>query len=215
MLVKVPFGPRKINAFVVGIIDKTDFDKNKLREIANLTNEEVFFDKKMLELFKWVAGYYKSCLIKVIKAAIPAGVISGRVKKREKSYFRLANSVRYINEYIRQKELKAPKQVEVLKILLNSKEKNFTASKLADVAATYPGTIYQMRDRGLLENYRQQKIRRPRIDKEFKYNKPQRLTGPQIKAVNAVNEKIEEDSSAVFVLHGVTGSGKTEVYLQA
>ncbi len=215
MAVKVPFGSRTVNGFVVVISDKTKYAEKKLKKIIKPVKNEIFFDKKMLKLFIWMANYYKSYLIKVIKTAIPTGVVSGRVKKSQKSYYRLARNSKQIKQYIQKKEKKAPSQVKVLQILLRETNINFTAPRLAELAGTYPGTVYTLRDKGLLENYTQKIKRKPLIDKQFSQKVPLNLTKEQKGALNDIKEVIYNNNFDVFLLHGVTGSGKTEVYLQA
>ena len=79
--VMVPFGPRKVTGFVIGLTDESEVEESKIREISRIIFTDTFFDEELLELFQWMSVYYKAKLINIIKTAVPAGVISGQLKK--------------------------------------------------------------------------------------------------------------------------------------
>ena len=84
-----------------------------------------------------------------------------------------------------------------------TRENNFTASDLKTAA-----------QKGWITRYQIEKYRNPyQIDK-VQPSTPKKLTAEQAQATNAVDQAIDEDQAATFLLEGVTGSGKTEVYLQ-
>jgi len=144
--VLVPFGNRKVNGFVVGFSEQTNFDDNKIKEIIKIVLPSSFFDEKLLELFQWMASYYKANLIKIIKTAIPTGVLTGQIKKKSIRLVKLNKSVDNIKKYIEEKGNRAYKQVEILNILINSMEKEFyTSTELADLANTSSSTIQDLR----------------------------------------------------------------------
>lgn len=82
-IVKVPFGRRKIAAFVTKINVKSDLEKSKLKKVDSLLYKESFFDQKLLELFYWTASYYHAYLAQVIKSALPAGITAKKIKKKK------------------------------------------------------------------------------------------------------------------------------------
>lgn len=209
----VPFGRRRITAFVVGFGNEIDIETEKIKEISKIIFLEPFFDKYLLELFQWMASYYKTNLINIIKAAIPTGVVSGKVKKKTINLVKLNKSRKYIREFIKEKGNRAYKQAEVLKILLNTK-KVYTSSELAEIANTSTATIRELLEKDLIKYIEKVKKRRPFLNEDIKLKKKLKATSQQSMVITEINKQICEKNHDIFLLHGVTGSGKTEVYLQ-
>lgn len=116
-LVEVPFGKRKISAFVIDVDVQSEIEIKKLKEINKVLYEEKFFDKKMLKLFKWAAKYYHSYLIQVIRAAIPPGIMEQKIKKKNIRCLKLTSKARE-EKLINNLKKRAPKQYEIMKYFL-------------------------------------------------------------------------------------------------
>ncbi|MFC3040280.1 primosomal protein N' [Virgibacillus xinjiangensis] len=80
---------------------------------------------------------------------------------------------------------------------------------------TTGSTLKNLEGKGLLETYRMETYRNPYEDGSFPQTTPLELTMEQATAIEPINKKISDKEHEVFLLHGVTGSGKTEIYLQA
>ncbi len=212
-VVRVPFGNRSLNGFVVGFTEKPEIEKSKIKTIQEKIVEEKLFDCQMLKLFKYLAYYYHSYLIKIIKTAIPTGVSNQSVNKKKKSFIKLTRNEKEINNYIKEIKKKAPKQARVLKICLNNPDNKFTVNNLAEKANCYRGAIYSLIDKNYLQYYNLTVKRKPFLEKNESDSKFLKPTEKQQEAINAVNNNLKEHDSKIFLLHGVTGSGKTEVYL--
>ena len=212
--VLVPFGRRNVIGFITGFSRKTDVKKSKIKKINSLVREDIFFNKKQLELYEWISDYYNTYLTKVIYTAIPTGVVKGRVDKKRKKYYRLSQSTNKTAKIINKIKDKAPKQAEVLKVLFNNPDTNFTIKELTDKADSYHGAVYSLRDKGYIEVFEGIKKRRPFLESSPEEKQRFAPTRAQAKAIKAVSTSLNNNSSDVFLLHGVTGSGKTEVYLQ-
>lgn len=211
--VKIPFGNREIEGFVVDFTSDSLIKKDKLKKISEIVTAEPLFDQDMLVLFKWVASYYKSSLLRVIKTAIPTGLIEGRISKKIVKYLALAKSNKETVEYIIKNSRKAPKQVKVLQFLINNKG-IYTASQLAVVVNTTNGVIYRLIEKGLLIYKEEIKERRPEMHFDKEYQTSFKPTQSQKGVIIEITKCIKGNKSGSFLLHGVTGSGKTEVYLQ-
>ena len=212
--VLVPFGRRNVIGFITGFSRKTDVKKSKIKKINSLVREDIFFNKKQLELYEWISDYYNTYLTKVIYTAIPTGVVKGRVDKKRKKYYRLSQSTNETAKIINKIKDKAPKQAEVLKVLYNNPDTNFTIKELTEKADTYHGAVYSLRDKEYIEVFEGIKKRRPFLESSPEEKQRFAPTRAQAKAIKAVSTSLNNNSSDVFLLHGVTGSGKTEVYLQ-
>ncbi|ACL69744.1 primosomal protein N' [Halothermothrix orenii] len=210
--VKVPFGKQIITGFITGFSSQTRVESVKIKEIMNIISEEPLFDKSMLKLFAWVASYYKTYLINVIKIAIPTGLVSGKVGKIKKRYVKLLLAEEEARRVIEKINTRAPKQALVVKVLMENDNIDYTVSKLAETAGTSPGTVYRLIEKGYLGYVKKVKIRRPDLG-EKEDVKPVKLTPVQKQVIEKIEDSIEKGVPDTFLLHGVTGSGKTEVYI--
>ena len=191
--VKVPFGPRDQQGFVVRLADSATFPRIKdLKE----TSDEVLADERILELTRWVAARYACSWGEALNAAIPSGVKT----KNPGQVIRMIAAG--------QGEAKTGKQ----KIALDVARRLTAPLPRADFlkhTGVSAAVLTAMIKSGLLV---ETKIR-PEIDAmaEALVEKTVdiRLTPAQEEALRIVEQ------GGVILLHGVTGSGKTEVYLRA
>ncbi|TYS16337.1 primosomal protein N' [Rossellomorea vietnamensis] len=110
----------------------------------------------------------------------------------------------------------AEKQKAVLKHVLSSESnEGVSAKEAADAAGASSATVKALVDKGLLIKKHQEVYRNPFAHKNFKKTSPLPLTEQQEKAITPILHAVEHDQHETFLLYGVTGSGKTEVYLQS
>ncbi|RKP55375.1 primosomal protein N' [Cohnella endophytica] len=109
---------------------------------------------------------------------------------------------------------RASKQREVVRYLAENNDP-IAVARLAAEASTTSATIRSLEERGLLEIRSVTEERDPYADRDFTASNPMVLTPKQATALAPIVDALNERSSEAFLLHGVTGSGKTEVYLQA
>lgn len=108
---------------------------------------------------------------------------------------------------------RAPKQAVVLKTA--AQQGPLSISELADVSATSSNVVRELIKKGYLLQQRSEVRRNPFGSKTFEQSKPLELTSPQAAVLGEINTALNNRKHQVFLLYGVTGSGKTEVYLQA
>ncbi|WP_260284218.1 primosomal protein N' [Peribacillus aracenensis] len=132
-------------------------------------------------------------------------------------------TVRVIKSLLSPKELKemasamsshAKKQQELLQYFIEHQEP-IPLKELLELLNTSSGTVKSLVSKGALAEMDQEIYRDPYENRVFEKSTPFTLTAEQTAALKPINEKIHHDEHDVFLLYGVTGSGKTEVYLQA
>ena len=167
-IVKVPFGRRKISAFVTKINAESEVEKEKLKEVDALLYQQSFFDKELLELFYWTACYYHAYLAQVIKSALPAGVTDKKIKKKKVEFLKLNSEIENFKNELEKLKNKAPKQYLILKYLVNHKREKNKLKTVVEYAETSKQTVYRLIDKNLIFLYTDIKDRKPEINSILK-----------------------------------------------
>lgn len=196
--VKVPFGRQGlIKAFVVGFSDYMD-EGIKAKKIKEIIDETPLFTLKYFKLLEWVANYYCTDLINVLNLAIP-------VKLIEKS-----SKTEYSVEYIKS-EGATKRQAQILEQL-----KELGKISLIDFenrAKTTRTTMKKLADMECVKLTEESIYRNPlTIFKDCPTEPLSELSGEQKEAYEGIRKKIKSPNP--ILLHGVTASGKTEVYFK-
>ncbi len=131
----------------------------------------------------------------------------------------LAKPIDEIQTKLEKLRRSAPKQAEVLDILISRKithpNSHILASELIQLANTSHTTTKSLEKKGLISRGQIELIRNPLSDEDYESSQPLELNFDQAQALKEILSAIENNSQKTFLLHGVTGSGKTEVYMQA
>ncbi len=214
--VLVSFGRSKSleEGFVIGFVENS---KYKLKDIEKL-EEKDFIDKEYIELAKWMAKRYFCNISECIKLMLPPGtktkIVDNRVKEKTAKFVSLKVEEDKVKEEIEQNLIKSDKHIRLLNFLLENGETNITELEMfADVSKAIIKTVEK---NGYIEIKDKQIERNPFIHKVM----PDRTTNlkfteEQQKAYNAIETAIDDKMNSEFLIFGVTGSGKTEIYLQA
>ena len=208
--VRVPFG--RSNRTVVGYcvhLETKSVDPKRLKQIASVIDPATLLSPAMLKLTRWMADYYLCPWGQVLEAVVPTSVRS-RAGTREVSLLHVPADVR---QRLGQLKL-APKQQQALQLLAKSREP-LTAAQLAKAANCTTGPIRQLLKKGLVEARRARITSSPFSEEKVPREKPLSLNADQQKALDVIAKALDARTARGIVLHGVTGSGKTEVYLQA
>ncbi len=214
MAVKVRFGKRKIRAFILNIKDETEVEKEKLKEIDSLITDEIFFKESDLKLYKWICEFYCALLISVIKAAVPTAVFKGKISKKTVKAVRLKLEKKQIDKKLKELENRAPSQFKVLNYFKENENEEIEVKRLLDKLDVYRGAINYLVKKDYLE-YRENIERRiPYKDYDNELKAELQPTKAQAEVLQTINNNLFEPKSNTYLLHGVTGSGKTEVYMQ-
>ena len=210
----LPFGRRNLTGYAVSLHlelpPDVDIDESKIKNVIEVTDDEPLITPEILKLTQWTADYYASFWGEMLKASLPAGINSEKVRPKRRKAVRLLTDVS-LDEA---KALTEPQQ-RILDLLeINGGEMLFTeVLQRADVGASPLNTLAK---RGLIEVYVQDVMRDPLGGVELPKRDEFSLTDEQQNALDAITSALnDKDKFKSFLLHGVTGSGKTEVYIRA
>ena len=195
--VKVPFGGRVIDGFVVGISEKSDFPPEKIKPVAFVYDEPPALAEECFSLMNGLSSRYRVPKAVCLRLFIPAEMRAGRVHEAYKK------TVRFLSDDIKLSK-SAKKQSEFLSALKEAGEVDYTLS-----CERYGrGAVNSVIEKGGAELLKVRVNRTPSgYDGGVEAGKT--LTPAQEGALKS----IEEHPQTVHLIHGVTGSGKTEIYL--
>ena len=199
--VLVPFGSRRIPGTVLGFPDKPEM--SSLKTVIESLEDRLTPD--LLELSRWMAEYYMFPLGQAIEAAVPKAV--SRAKPKKKRYLHLLPPASPSLSLEGRGPVRGRKQAALLQLL--SQQGDTAIESLTGFSA---GVIRALVNAGIAKVV-EREIEAETEQLDFAPSEPPGLMQEQREAVRNMEEAIAADKFQVFLLHGVTGSGKTEVYL--
>lgn len=210
--VLVPFGRLKNleEAHVVGIKESSEFE---IKDIAKVENG---LTDKQIELANWMAKRYFCNVSECIKLMQTPGTrtknVNKRVQDKKINVVYLKKDFEEINFDIENGRLKSDKQIRILNFIKDNEGCSISEIEaFTDCSRTIVNTLIK---NGYLELVEKRVERNPLNSKEVNNTKKLKLTDEQQEAFNKVSDSIDNNKYEQFLLYGVTGSGKTEVYLQ-
>lgn len=210
--VQVPFGRRRMTGFVTAVTDQSEYGKT-LKEIEEVTREAPLFDEKMLRLARWIGDYYAAPFENAIAAILPAAVRrAGADFRRRLSAVRVAEA-NPPEEEVAALTKRSPKLAAAWAALAGGEAMGVAA--LERMTGVGTESLRRLATRGWIRLEPQVDIRNPAAGLTIVRTQPPPLTAEQTAALKVIGEEMSLERPGVVLLHGVTGSGKTEVYLAA
>jgi primosomal protein N' (replication factor Y) len=209
--VRVPFGRGKRTqvGWVVGGFDETDLDAGKIKPVNETVDEAPLLTEDLVDLAFWMSRYYVSPLGRVLDAILPTAV-------KKKAGFKTVRYAERTEKPEEEVERILSKQQRVLERLAAAEGTPLTPRELARQAGCTTAVIKTLEEKGLVRIVSRKVEDFPRSD-FVDLEEPQavHLTAEQALALQRVKSLGTVERFGVVVLEGVTGSGKTEVYLRA
>ncbi len=211
--VRVPFRNRPAVGYCVSLAVSTTLDPRKILGITDLMDAESLISPKMLKLTRWIADYYCCSWGQALDAAVPGGVKRG-AEQRTETVVHSALPPAELHKTIEELEKRSPKQARVLETLAEL-DHEATVQELARLANCTTGPITGLQRKKLVTFTRRKVAEDPLLSLRAPREAPLSLEPAQQAALNVILNLHKQKGSGVVLIHGVTGSGKTEIYLQA
>ena len=204
-IVNAPFSTRNIQGIVVDKYEEKKYVGN-IKEIDSLVDGRPVIDKSLWKLTKWMSSYYNTPIGLTAKTVLPSKLITTYTPP-SKNFVQLTDkSLSY--------DIKGSAQKKIYEYLQHHNEplpvsdlKNLTPSALSACKA--------LQTKGAVKLIKKPVVPNPYNLLMLNRDRKIILTNDQQKAIKQINNSLKKDKFDPFLLHGVTGSGKTEVFIES
>jgi primosomal protein N' (replication factor Y) (superfamily II helicase) len=209
--VRVPFRDKSALATVLATLEQSD--AKGIRPIEALVGEAPAISESLLELAKWMSTYYCCQLETVMRSLLPQVIRRAEVGWKKQLFVQPLTTINI--DKIDNLRRRAPRQAELLEAIAKL-EKPMPAAQLLRKTSLDNQTLRALAKRGLIELREEAVERDPHADEQFIATTNLELNVEQALALNKITDALAAPETAKpILLHGVTGSGKTEIYLQS
>lgn len=207
--VRIPLRNRPATGTVLRVADVEQGDF-ALRYLTDLVDPEPLITPELLKLAEWITAYYGTPLEQVMRTIIPGAV------RGEKTSAKTARAV-VLEKAPTEEELatlaKRAKRQHTIIELLSGATKPVPISQLGGGSAS--ASLKSLAEKGFIKIVDLEVRRDPDAGETFVPTEPLELNDEQAEALDVISNSLNAEKTKPILLHGITGSGKTEVYLQA
>lgn len=209
--VEVPLRNRHTTGTVVSLISPTAEWGSRLKPLTRLIDSEPVVSPALMDLAEWAAKYYAVPVEQMIRCAVPEPVRSERHEEKSRKIAVLVNFPD--DDTLNKLNARAPRQASILRYIHQGNTKR---EPLADLGgSSVLAACRSLEKKGYLRLEEEAVRRDPAGNEQFAPTSPLELNEEQTSALREIIHACDHGSSKPILLQGVTGSGKTEVYLQA
>lgn len=210
-VVSVPFGigNRIEKGFIVGFVNSSSFEN--LKYIKEVLSDQELVSKNLMNLAFWMSKEYSCNPSDCIKLMLPP-IGSVSISRDTIFFAKLKKSKNEIEEILEGNKVRGAKEREILFYILRNNEVK-VSDILEETKASY-STIKNLEKKELIELLNSINDRSPINTNQYTRTTALTPNSFQGKAIKEISESIDQNKHAEYLIHGVTGSGKTEVYLQ-
>ena len=212
MVVSIPFGNgnRERKGYVIGLSEKPAFDLSRMKELHGICSSEETTEERLIALAAWMKNRYGSTMVQALKTVLP---VREKVKAKEKRYVILNTDEMKAAELAEELEKgRCRARARLLRALLREPKLDYT--RAARELGMTSSVLKPLIEQGIV-NVTQDEVYRMAIDGA---NIPREqlsvLTPDQKNALVQIEREWEKESPRPVLIHGVTGSGKTQVYMK-
>lgn len=208
--VKVPFGSRKLIGIIVAIKSSSNYPYSKLKKVLQIVDNAAIFDTTLWATLHWISRYYLAPIGDVIDISMPVALRKGAdLAPPTNKTWRLSDAGRSsaIEELNR-----APLQLAIIKRIMHSD--HLSADDFKQDSSGWRSAVLALIKKGWLEEFSSiPELKSAKSDQDSSVELS--FTAQQQRAAQELDKSIATKQFSCNLLHGVTGSGKTEVYFAA
>src|SRR5438477_12414807 len=209
--VRVPFREKSALATVVAVTEQSE--AKGIRLIEAVVGEAPILSEQLLELGRWIGAYYCCPIETVMRSLLPQVIRRAEIGWKKQLFVQPGR--KFDSEALEKLRKRAPRQAELLEAILRL-EAPIRASQLLRQTSLDNQTLRALVKRGLVELREEAIVRDPHADEQFIATSNLILNQEQTHALKEIALALDSPEKArPFLLHGVTGAGKTEIYLRA
>ena len=207
--VRVPFGPREKEGFVIRLKETADYDESKIKPVLSTLEDYPALLPPLMEL-AWEIREKAHCpLCDALRLMLPAEMRGGRVKVKTQEFAQLSIPLDRVEEAIASQS-RAPRRKLLLTLLSDGQP--HALEELRGTINDVKAPLNYLADREMVRVFEKEALRSPYYGRIDAPPDPE-LTEEQKEALEEMLPALQKKEKP-FLLHGVTGSGKTEVYIR-